>query len=145
MKNMHVILTDKPSRLYINSNKNLVVTKLDYGYPPCRNVNIYITSDKEIKEGDYFIGFAVTNKKPYISCASEYKERKEEKGKIILTTDIELIKNGVQAIDDEFLEWFVKNPNFEYVDTELIQSNPLKGFIWNYEYKIIIPKEELKQ
>ena len=51
MKNIHVLSTKKPSRLYINSNKNLVITKLDYGYPPCRNVNIYITSsDDEIKE-----------------------------------------------------------------------------------------------
>jgi len=49
MKNLHLLPTNKPSRLYINSNKNLVVTKLDYGYPPCRNVNIYITSDEEAK------------------------------------------------------------------------------------------------
>jgi hypothetical protein len=29
--------------------------------------------------------------------------------KIILTTDLDLIKDGVQSIDNEFLEWFVKN------------------------------------
>ena len=36
--------------------------------------------------------------------------------KIILTTDPDLIKDGVQAIDDEFLEWFVKNPSCESVE-----------------------------
>ena len=36
--------------------------------------------------------------------------------KIILTTDQDLLKDGVQPIDDEFLEWFVKNPNCESVE-----------------------------
>jgi hypothetical protein len=80
---------------------------------------LFITSDEEIKEGDYFIAYSVTNdKKPFISCASEYKERKEDKGKIILTTDQDLIKDGIQAIDDEFLEWFVKNPSCESVEVD---------------------------
>ena len=35
--------------------------------------------------------------------------------KIILTTDQDLIADGVQAIDDEFLEWFVKNPSCENI------------------------------
>ena len=59
--------------------------------------------------------------------------------KIILTTDQDLIKDGVQAIDDEFLEWFVKNPNCEFVEV-------VKGFAdvtsygFNFlDYKIIIP------
>jgi hypothetical protein len=61
--------------------------------------------------------------------------------KIILTTDQDLIKDGVQAIDVEFLEWFVKNPSCESVKVE--------GHIYKgqdeTEYKIIIPKEEPKQ
>jgi hypothetical protein len=36
--------------------------------------------------------------------------------KIILTTDQDLIKDGVQAIDDEFLEWFTNNPSCEEVE-----------------------------
>jgi len=74
--------------------------------------------------------------------------------KIILTTDQELIKDGVQAIDDEFLEWFVKNPSCENVKVELIEEIPSGftfGMFGNDEpptelvYKIIIPKEESKQ
>ena len=117
MKNIHVLPTDKPSRLYFWENElrigNLTTAPKNLGI---FNQNIYITSDEEIKEGDYFIAYSVTiDKKPYISCASEYKERKKEKGKIILTTDVDLIKDGVQAIDDEFLEWFVKNPSCDEV------------------------------
>jgi hypothetical protein len=70
--------------------------------------------------------------------------------KIILTTDVDLIKDGVQTIDDEFLEWFVKNPSCENVKVELIEEIPSGftfGMFGNDEpptelvYKIIIPKE----
>ena len=68
--------------------------------------------------------------------------------KVILTTNNLLIKDGVQAIDDEFLEWFVNNPSCEEV--EVVFNNRgisgsekiLKSF---GEYKIIIPKNEPKQ
>ena len=65
--------------------------------------------------------------------------------KVILTTNNLLIKDGVQSIDDDFLEWFVKNPSCEEVEVNLIQTEPLKGFIYNFEYKIVIPKEEPKK
>ena len=65
--------------------------------------------------------------------------------KIILTTDPDLIANGVQAIDDDFLEWFVKNPSCETIDIDSI-PNSNWGFDleepMNLGYKIIIPKEE---
>jgi hypothetical protein len=58
--------------------------------------------------------------------------------KIILTTDQDLIADGVQAIDDEFLEWFVKNPSCEFVEWD---KNYNRGNE-KYYYKIIIPQEE---
>jgi ssDNA-binding Zn-finger/Zn-ribbon topoisomerase 1 len=84
--------------------------------------------------------------------------------KIILTTDQGLIKNGVQSIENDFLEWFVQNPSCEWVDVKrnYLGSKCLKcGFIENhdevdtedcpkchnttyehlYNNKIIIPKE----
>jgi hypothetical protein len=73
----------------------------------------------------------------YLQSDTGYKE-------ILLSTDTELQKNGIQAIDDEFLEWFVKNPSCEWVEVEsminMIQFTP-REFI----YKIIIPQEEPKQ
>jgi hypothetical protein len=63
--------------------------------------------------------------------------------KIILTTDQELIKDGVQAIDDEFLEWFVKNPSCESVEVDKNWNYPLDK---SWEYKLrIIPKDEAKE
>ena len=64
--------------------------------------NIYITSNEEIKEGDWF----------YSSFQNEERILKYNKfvipfpkdKKIILTTDQDLINNSVKAIDDECLE-----------------------------------------
>jgi hypothetical protein len=60
--------------------------------------------------------------------------------KVILTTDPDLIKDGVQAIDNTFAEWFVKNSNVEFVEVEP-DYEEIKG---DY-YKIIISQEEPKQ
>jgi hypothetical protein len=100
-------------------------------------VNIYITSDEEIKEGDYMYDIDGDVGKAIGSDMKEFEGNK----KIILTTDQDLIKDGVQAIDDEFLEWFVKNPSCEEVKIESWQT---KGE-WDLDYKIIISKEEQKQ
>jgi hypothetical protein len=67
--------------------------------------------------------------------------------KIILTTDDQLIEDGVQAIDDEFLEWFVKNTSCEWVllVKEGYKKNGMVDESTSYRHKIIIPKEEPKQ
>jgi hypothetical protein len=109
-----------------------------------KNQNLYITSDEEIKEGDYIV--QINSEKTninIINCQSEaqtkianIKEGNFTKNKIILTTDQDLIDDNVQAINDEFLDWFCKNPSCEEVETEFFAkfSNDL--------YRIIIPKEE---
>jgi len=137
MKNIHLISTDKPSRLHNKNGElgNYPSTKLyieDFKGNQHNSFHIYITSDEEIKEGDYFW-------KP--DCNMIFKaEYTPHKGcqKIILTTDQDLIKDGVQAIDNEFLEWFVKNPSCEEVKIESWQT---KGE-WDLDYKPIIPQEE---
>lgn len=60
--------------------------------------------------------------------------------KVILTTNKLLIKDGVQAIDNEFLEWFVNNSSCKFIEID-------KGYrgVDLFNYKIIIPKEEAKQ
>jgi len=139
MKNIHVLPTDQPSRLYLEygdgdlclSNNLLPQTNKS------NNQHIYITSDEEIKGNDYYIH----NNRVRQSAGGE-----QEKGdyrnckKIILTTDTTLIADGVQSISYHFLEWFVKNPTCEFVE---IESWKTKGE-WELVYKIIIPQEELK-
>jgi len=162
MKNIHILPTDKPSRLYLHSDNelqlrtNIIRTSEDY---LGSNQHIYITSDEEIKEGDwmYYKHFGediVTKYNTWGGLNTNVNEHKDYYKKIILTTDQDLIKDGVQAIDDEFLEWFVKNPSCENVKVELIEEIPSGftfGMFGNDEpptelvYKIIIPQEEPKQ
>jgi hypothetical protein len=167
MKNIHVLPTDKPSRLSIDNDINELV----YGIlsidniPNCKNQNIYITNNEEIKEGDWCLDIflqAIFQANSFMGIKTKNPARK-----IILTTDQDLIKDGIQAIDDEFLEWFVKNPNCESVEVERIflgnsfvhigktpsKKEKLRGCYDNgkqivgkweelFTYKIIITQEE---
>jgi hypothetical protein len=147
MKNIHVLPTDKLSRLRYNLSNTLVFTKEHYrDYGKKVNQNIHITNSEEIKEGDYILVFSKVTKCFKVNHNSVFWEDKfshiKNCKKIILTTDPDLIKDGVQPIDDEFLEWFVKNPSCEFVET-FYSDKDLKGY-WRgiEEYQIIIPKEE---
>jgi hypothetical protein len=135
MKNIHVIPTSSPSKIfYIAENFHLEKGQL---IEPKSYYHIYITNDEEIKEGDYVIWNGKVYKDSKRSFTGvDYSQCK----KIILTTDQDLIADGVQAIDDKFLEWFVKNPSCEKVEVQ-------KWFdgLDFLEYKIIIPQEEPKQ
>jgi hypothetical protein len=127
------------------------------------NIYIYITSSEKIKEGDWIFAnqgahkvIDIKNDKyPYGTLNYKGDKIYHHKSwkKIILTDNTELIADGVQGIDDEFLEWFVKNPGCKTVEviyglfnsmgrqvepTNLAQNH--SGCIW--KYKIIIPKEE---
>jgi hypothetical protein len=145
MKNIHVIPTSSPSKIfYIAENFHLEKGQL---IEPKSYHNVYITSDEEIKEGDY-IGYPTLNNWVPVQYLGGDLIGSEKK--IILTTDQDLIKDGVQSIDDELLEWFIKNPTCEFVKIhkekqhigeEIDESYP-KGF---FDYKIIIPQEEPKQ
>jgi hypothetical protein len=136
-KNIHVLPTTQPSNLLLCikdyvEHKNTPAEnfgkkgnfRLGFGIYAntefYQHQNIYITSDEEIKEGDWYL-----NNSNLVKC-TEIKKRSSCK-KIILTTDQDLIKDGVWGIEDGFLEWFVKNPSCEYIE--------LKG------YAIILPGE----
>ena len=170
MKNTHLIPTDKPSRLagteYVTNvqgiDKRVFKLKLwnkfipnedlkDVGYIP---QNIYITSDEEIKVGDWYLTF--TNKEVMGQPRKCEDANWNFSGckKIILTTDSDLIKDGVQPINNEFLEWFVKNPSCEEVQVnDWMSTNGTVAFGGNryqicnhlYDKKTIIPQEEPKQ
>jgi hypothetical protein len=147
MKNIHIIPTDKPSRLHNKNGElgNYPSTKLyieDFKGNQHNSFHIYITSDEEIKEGDYRLNI----QRGYFKKSDKeglryYNKKNNVFKKIILTPDVDLINDGIQAIDDEFLEWFVKNPSCEEVKVK----EPLIVNVTDFGYKIIIPKEEPKQ
>jgi hypothetical protein len=145
MKNLFLLQTEKPSRLhyyFIGNYYALSKEPLNW-----RNAShVYITSNEEIKEGDWYINLLdnkIWKAEPNFINTNGIIGSKLKK--IILTTDAQLIKDGVQAIDDTFLEWFVQNPSCEEVGikVEFMQTpDYLKD---GFYYKIIIPQEEPKQ
>jgi hypothetical protein len=152
MKNIFLLPTDEPSRLYLNMKGILSKDELKMRL---KNQNINITSLEKIKKGDWFLDLTDNtlwkNETPESMGRILFPECK----KIIITTDPKLIADGVQAIDDTFLEWFVKNPSCEFVKTELLNVSEVlweeyfkkHGVYPKYPYyeKIIIPQEEPKQ
>jgi len=157
MKNIHIIPTDKPSKIYSKDHNYKLANStiaMDWyissvGYKP---QNIYITSDEEIKNGDSVIlkngrltkaetrhgtlGFQTIDGIAFLYFQDGDK-------KIIITTDKYLIAVGVQAIPDEFLEWFVKNTRCESVKVESVCLDET-SFMYNIiTYEIIITEEEI--
>jgi len=141
---------------------------------------LFITSDEEIKEGDYMyntINNTINKCWEVYRWDAEYNNegvgqlmldnpkdkkrgwgflKRSEAKKIILTTDQDLIADGIDEIsEDELLEWFVKNPSCIKVDVVYGFFNPMgrqvapndlkqnhSKCVW--KYKIIIPQEEPK-
>ena len=124
MKNIHILDTEKPSRLQLNVNtKKLILfdnIQSNNESVHLTTQHIYITSDEQPKHNDYY---TIDGKKIYY-CNTLNPTRNNHYKKIILTTDQDLINDGVQSIGDEYLEWYIWGINY---------------------YKTIIPKEEPKQ
>jgi hypothetical protein len=146
MKNIHVLLT-KPND---ETGKGIWIEKTrDW-------CNIYITNDSEINQQTEPCWCINTIKNTWDADLIYYQGSMPQYHyvgfkKIIITTDQDLIADGVQAIDDEFLEWFVKNPSCEYVevnDSKVVKEHIFDGsndgeIVW--EKKITIPQKEAKQ
>jgi hypothetical protein len=125
---------------------------------------IYITNNDHIGESDWFIRdneiykcFRVHKTDiefltpiDSVYCGSNTFWNKEYCKKIILTTNKDLIANGVQKIDEESLEYLKQNQNCENVKVVLVAVNEFGseirvggyGFV-KFVYKVIIPKVSL--
>ena len=131
--------------IFLSLNKNStwsIIADTDILIPQ----NIYITNNERIKDGDWYLNL-INNKlwKAGLNFIDTDGIIGSKLKKIVLTTDEQLIADNVQAIDDEFLNWFVKNPSCEKIEVKSESSR--KHGMWKPEYypqiyKIIIPKEE---
>ena len=116
MKNVHLLQTETYlAKLQLDRDYG-TLTIFD---EPCISngqdfvgANLYITSDENIKDvrphkGKWQLedGLMLNKFPTYLTDLSECKL-------VIMTTDQNLIADGVQKIDDEFLEWFVQNSSF---------------------------------
>ncbi len=150
MKNIHILPTDQPSRLhyYFELNKKYALSKEALNWRTASH--IYITSDEEIQEGDWILYGANQIVKIEIQINKNSEHFKiygiGARRRIILTTDPTLIADGVQSIEDDFLEWFVKNSSCDFVEVvkEGYKKNSMIDEATSYRYKIIIPQEEPK-
>jgi hypothetical protein len=101
---------------------------------------LFVTSTEEIKDVRPHKGKWHLEKENILNMFPDYLTDLSECKLVIMTTDPDLIKDDVQAIDDEFLEWFVKNPSCEFVEVQKWASLAECG----YSYHITIPQEEPK-
>jgi hypothetical protein len=147
IKNIFILPTTNQSKIAIYNN----ILRLGKQNWDCEEneiipQNIYITSNEKIKRNDYVFYLENNSIGKVNSLESELNEEGGYFKKIILTTNKDLIADGVQSIDDDFLEWFCKNPSCEEIEVEITDRNnngygiPFGGIF----YKIIIPKKEPK-
>ena len=156
MKNIHILPTEIPGRFSLKSNGEYCLSNYSYpDSPNFKNQNIYITSDEEIKDVRPHKGKWHLEKENILNKFPDYLTDLSECKLVIMTTDQDLINDGVQEIDDEFLEWFVKNPNCDWVvlDKKMLcnycgeencDNLRCRGYTDSVWYEIIIPKEETK-
>jgi hypothetical protein len=150
MKNIHIIPTDKPTRIFKSEIKPFLhLYTYDARYF-LTGQNIYITSDEKFIRDEYVTdGIEVIQASPKLVDAQGLVNRRGWK-KIVLTTDSDLIKDGIQEISDGVIEWLVKNPSCEEVEigktNKLIDNYAEKEEDkWEVRYYIYIPKEIPKQ
>ena len=177
MKNIYLLPSQnnksKLATYCYDESKNIKVGEIglqvnnNIGWTNCwAERELYITSEEEIKEGDWvLVGYVLRHpdtKNRFNGDTSPIKKL-VKKGdlweftdgtnrygstckKIILTTDPDLIKDKVLAIPEEFLEWFVKNSSCEKVEIkhiikEFVDDQDAYGYDASY-YTIVIPKKE---
>jgi hypothetical protein len=142
MKNIFLLPTDQlTSVLYGKDDKYKLANStmsMDWfissaGYKP---KHIYITSDEELPYDDSIFATGAfyhrdAAKDIHIITKDTFHPNPNFCSRIILTTDDSLFKYGVQEIDNEFLEWFIKNPTCEFINVE---KEELKS-IYNPNYK----------
>jgi intergrase/recombinase len=111
-KNVWLVSTDRPSRLSLLKSGKLNFGAEIISFSNSIPQHLYITSDEEIKQGDWCI-YKTGEIIQYL-----VKLNTDNLKKITITTDQDLIYDGVQTIDDKFLEWFAKNPSCVRVEVE---------------------------
>lgn len=151
MKNIFLIPTDKESRLWRDLDSNKLrfenISKPNSNEcTKCSNEYVYITFDGKFVRDEYITdGIEVMKATPKLVDAQGLVDRRNWR-KIVLTNDLELIKDGIQEIEDLFLVWFVKNPTFDEI--EIGKTNKLidnyadeEKEKWEVKYHIYIPKK----
>ena len=117
MKNIYLLSTDKPSRLvkiYNDVNRETFTLKLNVEVNDSfkEYVNVYITSDEEIIGGkEWFLDLTDNSLFKNQTDKPMSKVLFPECKKIVLTTDQDLIADGIEQISEDTLLKIVERIN----------------------------------
>lgn len=121
-QNMYVIETKSLTDIYKDKGGNIIYSPFT-DLPNVTGLHIYITSDDEINENDWHINrtmnevdrasrnLSINHKSDGEFGASIRKQYK----KIIFTSNINLISDGVEALGSNFYLWFAENSDLKHV------------------------------
>lgn len=160
MRNIFSIPTKNFSKIgfIAESQEYYLYGKSDFLDNLAINVHIYITSGEEIKEEDWCICSEEKIHKVLkirfdigiVKFQDGTTEVLKSCRKIVLTTDKDLIKDGVQVIPDEFLEWFASHSSCKFVEVKkeildiitLVSDYKKYPNLEVFNYKIINPNNQ---
>ena len=117
MKNIYLLSTDKPSKLvkiYNDVNRETLTLKLNVEVNDSfkEYVNVYITSDEEIIGGkEWFLDLTDNSLFKNQTDKQMSKVLFPECKKIVLTTDQDLIADGIEQISEDTLLKIVERIN----------------------------------
>jgi len=153
MQNLFLITTDRPiSKLQKTKHGNLFLSNEIKSYSDCTNQNIYITSDEEIKESNWCLQVETNEifkvrevlEKQHLYLDTDDKKHYDNFDpwnvkKIIMTTNLDLIADGVQSIENKFIEWFINNSDCKQIEVVYLgKLNKVDS------YELILPKQSNK-
>ena len=112
MKNIHILPTDKPSRLLKTIPKgNLLLSKKYTMGSHWENKNIYITNNEEIKDVRPHKGKWQLEQEQILNKFPTYLTDLSECKLVIMTTDQDLINDGIDQISEDTLLKIVEHIN----------------------------------
>lgn len=149
MKNIFVLPTDQPIRFCENVRGKLSFTDLPFevGGVNC-NQHIYITCDENVVDRDW-VYYENGDLKGIHKVVNGKIPKTMILKKIILTSNADLVDDGVQSVDSYFLEWFVNNHTCKFVEVKKNYKNwYVSGSLapdLKLIYRIILPQEEIEE
>ncbi len=157
MKRIVLLPTENPSVIYKRNDLNTYhlgdCVKCDPTDTLRTNYHMYIISDDDNLElGGYQFNskygdeLQKTNQRD-IDSRKYWEADDYYISKILLTTDLELVKDGIQEVPESFLNWFLENPSCEHVELKQEKLHPGEVMDDSYpkdflDYQIVLPEGE---